>query len=127
MALKTEVDGSSVATGAAAHVRMGPEQIVAAGMRLALAETATLPGGPAPVRMSRFGLESGACSPVDVHDEREMWMIAQGAGLLTYRGQGPVVVRAGDVLAFDRQSSHTLLNTGADELVVFSIWWGSSS
>lgn len=105
------------------HVPFAETQRVHDGMQLALVETARLRGGPAPVRMSRFELAPGARSPLDTHEEREMWMFAQGNGMLSYRGQAPIPVRAGDVVEFEADSSHALHNTGGEALVVFSIWW----
>ncbi|MGK3992289.1 cupin domain-containing protein [Sorangium sp. So ce1024] len=112
--------------GVEGHARapLAETQRVCEGMTLTLVETARLRGGPAPVRMSRFELAPGARSPLDVHEEREMWMLAQGHGALSYRGQPPFPVRAGDVVAFEAGASHTLANTGSEPLVVFSIWWG---
>jgi mannose-6-phosphate isomerase-like protein (cupin superfamily) len=105
------------------HARFAEAQVPAEGMTLSLVETAGLRGGPAPVRMSRFELAPGASSPVDSHEERELWMIAQGTGLLTYREQTEVRVNAGEVVEFESKSSHTLMNTGTLPLVVFSVWW----
>ena len=86
-------------------------------------DTKALPEGPAPVRMSRFELAEGARSPVDMHDEREVWIISRGGGALEYRGEAAIPVQAGDVLAFEKNASHSLLNTGNEALVVFSLWW----
>lgn len=105
------------------HAAFAETKQVHEGMRLSLVEMARLRGGPAPVRMSRFELAPGAQSPLDTHEDREMWMFAQGSGMLSYRGQAPVPVRAGDVVEFEADSSHTLNNTGGVTLVVFSIWW----
>ena len=105
------------------HAPFAETQHVHEGMLLSLVNMAQLRGGPAPVRMSRFELAPGAESPLDVHEEREMWMFARGSGLLTYRGQAPVRVHAGDVVEFEASSSHTLRNVDDEPLVVFSIWW----
>lgn len=107
----------------AVHASFAETQRIHEGMSLSLVETARLRGGSAPVRMSRFELTPGAQSPLDTHEEREMWMFAQGSGMLSYRGQPPVQVQAGDVVEFEADSSHTLMNTGSETLVVFSIWW----
>ncbi|XYI03757.1 cupin domain-containing protein [Sorangium sp. So ce1128] len=107
----------------AAHAPFAETQRIHEGMSLTLVETARLRGGPAPVRMSRFELAPGARSPLDVHEEREVWMLAQGDGMLSYRGQPPFPVRAGDVVEFETGASHTLMNSGSEPLVVFSIWW----
>jgi mannose-6-phosphate isomerase-like protein (cupin superfamily) len=105
------------------HLSFGEGQRPVPGMLLQLLNTEALPEGPAPVRMSRFELVAGARSPLDTHEERELWIIAEGTGTLEYRGEHTIPVRAGDVLAFERHASHTLRNTGQLGLVVFSVWW----
>jgi quercetin dioxygenase-like cupin family protein len=110
-------------TPSAVHAQFRETECVCDGMTLSLVDMARLRGGPAPVRMSRFELAPDARSPLDTHEDREMWMFAQGSGRLSYRGQPPVDVRAGDVVEFEAGSSHTLHNTGSEPLVVFSIWW----
>jgi mannose-6-phosphate isomerase-like protein (cupin superfamily) len=109
--------------GSVVHLRLAEDQRPAPGMVLQLLSTQSLPEGPAPVRMSRFELAVGARSPLDAHEEREVWIVAEGAGTLEYRGEHSIPVRAGDVLAFERHASHTLKNTGQIGLVVFSVWW----
>lgn len=105
------------------HLSLAEGQQPAPGMLLQLLNTQALPEGPAPVRMSRFELEVGARSPLDAHEEREVWIVAAGVGTLEYRGVHSISVRAGDVLAFERHASHSLRNTGQVGLVVFSVWW----
>jgi mannose-6-phosphate isomerase-like protein (cupin superfamily) len=78
---------------------------------------------PPPFGMSRFELEPGAESPLDDHDEAELWMVASGEGSLRYCGQIAVTVRAGDVLRFEPHATHTLRNVGDVTLRVFSVWW----
>jgi quercetin dioxygenase-like cupin family protein len=105
------------------HVRFGEPQHPCDGMQLALVDMARLRGGPAPVNMSRFVLAPGARSKLDRHEDREMWMFAQGTGMLSYRGCPAIAVQAGVVVEFEPDASHTLHNTGSEPLVVFSIWW----
>jgi quercetin dioxygenase-like cupin family protein len=105
------------------HARFAVTQCPSDGMQLALVNMSELRGGPAPVRMSRFEIAPAAQSPLDTHEEREMWMFAQGTGMLSYRGHPPVRVAAGDVVEFESNESHTVMNTGSEPLVVFSIWW----
>jgi quercetin dioxygenase-like cupin family protein len=105
------------------HLSFGEGQQPAPGMMLRLLNTQELSEGPAPVHMSRFELAVGARSPLDAHEERELWIVAEGAGTLEYRGETSIAVSAGDVLAFERHASHTLKNTGQVGLVVFSVWW----
>jgi mannose-6-phosphate isomerase-like protein (cupin superfamily) len=122
MALTQPGDPEALGPGPV-HARFRETEHPDDGMQLSLVDMTRLRGGPAPVRMSRFELTPGAQSPLDTHEEREMWMFAQGTGMLSYCGQPPVPVRAGDVVEFESDSSHTLKNTGQGPLVVFSIWW----
>jgi len=115
--------GAPGARDGAVHAQFREAERVCDGMTLSRVDMARLRGGPAPVRMSRFELAPGAHSPLDNHEDREMWMFAQGSGRLSYCGAPPVEVRAGDVVEFEADSSHTLHNTGSEPLVVFSIWW----
>ncbi|MEM0998142.1 MAG: cupin domain-containing protein [Bacteroidota bacterium] len=78
---------------------------------------------PVPVKMSRWTVVPGGRSPVDQHSVRECWMIASGTGTLRYRDREDVPVRAGDVLYFDSQQSHELINDSTEPISVFSIWW----
>jgi mannose-6-phosphate isomerase-like protein (cupin superfamily) len=109
--------------GPVVHARFAETEHPGVGMQLSRVDMSALRGGPAPVRMSRFELAPDAQSPLDQHDEREMWMFAQGSGMLVHRGEPPVRVAAGEVVEFEAGASHTLINTGSELLVVFSIWW----
>lgn len=77
----------------------------------------------APFKSSRFVVYPGQTSPVDLHDVKECWFIAAGKGIVTYDGAAEVPVKTGDVLFYDSRKSHSISNTGEQELLIFSVWW----
>ena len=93
------------------------------GMQLRRIDVEALRRSASPFRMSSFSLAPGARSPRDVHSEKEIWMIAAGAGDLTCDDAMVMGVSAGDVLELPGGCSHSLLNTGTDPMLVFSVWW----
>jgi mannose-6-phosphate isomerase-like protein (cupin superfamily) len=79
--------------------------------------------GSRPPGLSRFSLAPGAESPLDQHEDEEVWFIASGRGTIVRGGIDTVPVAAGDVVEFPSEVSHTLKNTGDQPLVVFAVWW----
>jgi mannose-6-phosphate isomerase-like protein (cupin superfamily) len=81
------------------------------------------PDGPmAPFEASYFFVEPGGKTILDQHDSVEMWLIARGGGVITYDGHD-IPVTKGDMVYFESQHSHTMLNDGDEKTEVFSIWW----
>jgi quercetin dioxygenase-like cupin family protein len=78
----------------------------------------------APFNAARFTVEPGCSSIVDSHPMHEIWMIAAGGGVLTYDEQEVRVV-CSDVLYFEPPKPHFVTNDGAEQMVVFSIWWNN--
>jgi quercetin dioxygenase-like cupin family protein len=76
----------------------------------------------APFRASRFTVEPSGITPEDSHAVHEIWMIAEGEGVLLYDHQS-LRVRASDVVYFEPPKAHQLKNDGAQTMVVYSIWW----
>ncbi|HEX2205124.1 MAG TPA: cupin domain-containing protein [Longimicrobium sp.] len=87
-------------------------------------ELALAPGAlsAAPFRLSRVAVAPGVETPVDVHQVHELWLVGQGEGELTYDGVASRI-RAGDVVRFVPEKTHTVRNDGAGDLVSFSLWW----
>ena len=81
-------------------------------------------GPRAPFKASRFTVETGCISPVDVHAVREIWMVSEGEGELTYDGRS-LRIKAADVVYFEPHKPHQVKNDGAGTLVVYSVWWSS--
>jgi mannose-6-phosphate isomerase-like protein (cupin superfamily) len=97
---------------------------IAEGCLLEKVEVARLAAGVPPFSMSRFWVDPGARTPVDQHKDSEVWMVACGRGMVTYRGKETIEVKSGDILEFEPNASHTLINTGGEPILLFSVWWG---
>lgn len=78
----------------------------------------------APFELSHWSLEPDADSGDDVHEVREIWLIAVGQGQMTCGGV-IMEVAAGDVIMIEPSQTHRLLNTGDCPLEVFSVWWST--
>lgn len=78
--------------------------------------------GSAPVEASCWSVEPGHSSGVDSHAVHEAWLVAAGEGELLY-DQDTFPLRAEQVFRFEPPLPHQVRNTGAERLVIFSIWW----
>jgi mannose-6-phosphate isomerase-like protein (cupin superfamily) len=78
----------------------------------------------APFELSHWSLAPDADSGDDVHEAREIWLIAVGQGQMTCGG---VIMEAaaGDAIMIEPSQPHRLLNTGDRPLEVFSVWWST--
>jgi mannose-6-phosphate isomerase-like protein (cupin superfamily) len=79
-------------------------------------------GPRAPFEASWFSLEPGGKTELDQHDVLEIWMIARGHGVITYAGND-VPVSQGDMVYFESQHSHIMVNDGDEDVEVYSVWW----
>jgi quercetin dioxygenase-like cupin family protein len=100
---------------------LAPEQY---GTGMSVSEIELDPSGNplAPFNASRFTVEPGCASPVDSHAVREIWMVAEGFGELTY-GDLTVRLNTADVFYFEPPTPHQVRNDGSQTLVIFSVWW----
>ena len=98
-----------------------PPQTWDTGLRVEEIDFGNLRAG-ATFEASRFEVAVGGFSPPEKHPEREIWMIAAGMGKLYYRGE-VTDVRCGDCLTFDPNTEHSVHNTGAEPMRIFSVWW----
>lgn len=76
-----------------------------------------------PFKCSRFVVNPGQVSPLDVHDVKECWFIASGNGIIHYNDDVRTRVNHGDILYFDSNKGHQIQNDNTEDLVAFSIWW----
>src|SRR4051812_4270965 len=76
-----------------------------------------------PFKGSRFVVYPGQTSPLDVHQVKECWFIASGKGIIYYADDITMEVNQGDILYFDSNKSHQVLNNYTKDLLIFSIWW----
>jgi mannose-6-phosphate isomerase-like protein (cupin superfamily) len=107
----------------AGRLRFLPAEALVDGMLLSLVDRASQRECTPPFRMSRFSLRPGVSSPLDQHEAQELWFVAAGRGCLTRGGTHRIELTAGDIIELGARLTHTLCNTGSDELVVFSVWW----
>lgn len=77
---------------------------------------------PIPVRISWIHVHPGHTSPVDVHQVREVWLVASGNGVLRC-GEARVFLSAGETFFFDSGVPHAVFNDGSEVLTLVSLWW----
>jgi mannose-6-phosphate isomerase-like protein (cupin superfamily) len=88
-------------------------------------EAATLPyaeSAPAPFRVARWSVAPGRANDADIHESREVWLVAAGQGELVW-ADNEATIAAGDVIAFDSRVPHQVRNHGTEPLQVFSVYW----
>lgn len=78
--------------------------------------------GRIPFAGGRFVVAPGATSRPDTHDVSEVWMLAQGSGVLSYDGSEHCV-SAGDYVFFEPRKTHFIHNTGTVDIVIHTVWW----
>lgn len=78
--------------------------------------------GRVPFAGGRFVVGPGATSRPDTHDVSEVWMLAQGSGLLNYDGADHPV-SAGDCVFFEPRKTHFIHNPGTVDIVIHTVWW----
>jgi quercetin dioxygenase-like cupin family protein len=105
------------------HAQFHEAAWIASGCRLEVVAAQELAGRRAPFGISRFSVDPGASSPLDRHDDSEIWLLAAGTGILGYGDHETYEVKAGDILQLAPNTSHLLTNTGSQPILVFSIWW----
>ena len=99
-----------------------PGENTAEGIRVFELSQAAKESLPAPFKVARFTVEPNCSSPVDSHAVHEIWMIVEGAGELIYDDR-TVRISAFDMVYFEPPKKHFVRNDGAEQLVVFSVWW----
>ena len=75
-----------------------------------------------PFEVSCVEVLPGCATPVDQHEVRECWIIAQGSGLLDYAGKKTRVQKR-DVLYFQPWQQHQISNDTDETLVIYSLYW----
>jgi mannose-6-phosphate isomerase-like protein (cupin superfamily) len=76
----------------------------------------------APFGVKRCIVDVGASLPLDRHAEREVWVVTQGRGVLTYLGETSEL-QQGDMVAFDPDVPHEFSNTASEPFELVSIYW----
>jgi mannose-6-phosphate isomerase-like protein (cupin superfamily) len=75
-----------------------------------------------PFNITRFEIAPRCGTHPDCHAVQEIWIITEGAGVLTYENK-KFMVNKNDVLYFESFKTHQLINTGEEPLEGYSIWW----
>jgi len=75
-----------------------------------------------PFKVALFTVQPFSESRLDCHKVLEVWLIAQGKGIVEYQGE-EFSISAGDVLHFHSFETHKVINTGKEDIKLFSIWW----
>jgi mannose-6-phosphate isomerase-like protein (cupin superfamily) len=85
-------------------------------------ETADLPSGALPFEISRWEVGPGQQNDLEAHASVEVWLIAQGEGIVTLDGT-ETRVGSGDAVVVPPQVWHQLFNDGAERVRAVSIYW----
>ncbi len=115
------MNGSHAARLSPIRLAFQAPQVWETGLRVEEIDFGMLRAG-ASFEASRFEVAVGGYSPPEKHPEREIWMIAEGTGKLYYRGE-VTDVKSGDCVTFDPDTEHSVHNTGAEPMRIFSVWW----
>ncbi|MGC3525899.1 cupin domain-containing protein [Pseudomonas aeruginosa] len=121
MTEQLENRSSGLESGDAPFVREAQEPTGMAGVELFL-HTYNHPQSSAPIRTSRFTIESGCRTHEDRHAVSELWLISRGTLDVAYDGRS-FRVSAGQVVFFEPWKSHFTKNVGEHQAEVFSVWW----
>jgi mannose-6-phosphate isomerase-like protein (cupin superfamily) len=78
----------------------------------------------APFGVKRCIVDVGSSLPLDRHAERELWVVIQGHGELTYKGETSEIGE-GDMVAFDPDVPHEFSNTADVPFELVSVYWAS--
>lgn len=76
----------------------------------------------APFTVARFVVPAGISSSPDKHEVREMWVVVRGAGRLVLDGEERPL-STGDVVYFESERTHQLVNDSDQPVELVSIWW----
>jgi mannose-6-phosphate isomerase-like protein (cupin superfamily) len=76
----------------------------------------------APFTLARFVVPPGISSSPDKHEVRELWVVVRGSGRLVLDDEERRVV-SGDIVYFESERQHRLINDGEESVELVSIWW----
>jgi mannose-6-phosphate isomerase-like protein (cupin superfamily) len=77
---------------------------------------------PPPFKSTIFVVRPDCSTPLDHHEEAEMWVILNGEGLLKYEGVQSRVAQF-DKIFFPSLTYHQIFNDSAVSLEILSIYW----
>lgn len=77
-----------------------------------------------PFNAAYFSVSENSQTKIDQHEERELWVVINGIGELTYN-RSKYTIKSGDIIFFESQQQHQLRNIGCESLGIYSIYWKS--
>lgn len=80
---------------------------------------------PPPFKSTIFVVQPSCSTPLDHHEEAEMWIILNGIGLLEFEGQKSRVEQF-DKFFFPSFTHHQIFNNSTIPLEILSIYWLTS-
>lgn len=78
-----------------------------------------------PFNSTIFVVQPNCSTPLDYHEEAEMWVILNGSGLLKYESVHSQVARF-DKFFFPSFTNHQIFNDSTVPLEILSIYWLTS-
>lgn len=75
-----------------------------------------------PFEATYFQVLPGCQTPIDCHQEQEVWLVLQGKGVLIYQGES-TDFSVHDIFYFTQYMTHQVINTGDKTLIICSIFW----
>ncbi|VEB33361.1 Uncharacterized conserved protein, contains double-stranded beta-helix domain [Legionella sainthelensi] len=82
----------------------------------------TLSHASPPFHTTYFEVLSQCETPLDSHQENEIWIVLQGCGILNYEGSCHYI-SAHDIFYFAAFKKHQVKNPGNELLLICSIYW----
>jgi mannose-6-phosphate isomerase-like protein (cupin superfamily) len=74
----------------------------------------------------RFTVAAGESTIREFHSEGELWLVCRGHGVVV-GGDKQVLVEAGSAVRFLPNTTHYVQNLGAEEMLLFALWWTPSN
>lgn len=78
--------------------------------------------GSVPFNAAYFSVLENSRTNVDMHREREIWIVIGGAGELEYDNKKRYI-KSGDIIFFESEYQHAVRNIGGESLEIYSIYW----
>ncbi|WP_419420807.1 cupin domain-containing protein [Legionella sp. D16C41] len=75
-----------------------------------------------PFNASYFEVQPGCQTPLDYHEEQEIWIILRGHGTLHYN-QIISPLKENDIIYFDSYVNHQVFNQSSEILMIYSFYW----
>lgn len=80
------------------------------------------PALKAPFQGAWCVVHAGAATMRHAHHEYEIFIAMRGEAMLESRGER-TTFRAGDIVHFPPHTDHQVINDGAEDFEMYSVWW----